>query len=144
MRVEKTGEHDVSLVAEGPTVMKGFGDGSGGAKEPEKSLLSELIDRFNEKYGTEFTEQDVIKPFNEAVADPKVRLAAVANDEENFGHVFDPVFEDKMMDHFDTIADLGRQYFDPQQNFRSSLNRSARSAAWRMIRRQEGVEDDAA
>ncbi|MEV0611080.1 type I restriction endonuclease [Polymorphospora rubra] len=144
LRVEKTGEHDVSLVPEGPTDMKGFGDGSGGAKEPEKSLLSEIIERFNEKYGTEFTEQDVIKPFNEALADPKVRLAAVANDEENFGHVFDPVFEDKMMDHFDTTAELGRKYFDPQQNFRSSLNRSARSAAWQMIRRQEGVIDDAA
>ncbi|MGW3787558.1 type I restriction endonuclease subunit R [Micromonospora chokoriensis] len=144
LRVEKTGEHDVSLVPEGPADMKGFGDGSGGAKESEKSLLSELIDRFNQKYGTEFTEQDVIKPFNEALADPKVRLAAVANDEENFGHVFDPVFEDKMMDHFDSTADLGRKYFDPQQNFRSSLNRSARSAAWRLIRRQEGVVDDAA
>ncbi|MGV9763578.1 type I restriction endonuclease subunit R [Micromonospora tulbaghiae] len=144
LRVEKTGEHDVSLLPEGPTDMKGFGDGSGGTKESERSLLSELIDRFNQKYGTEFTEQDVIKPFNEALADPKVRLAAVANDEENFGHVFDPVFEDKMMDHFDTTADLGRKYFDPQQDFRSSLNRSARSAAWRLIRRQEGVVGDEA
>jgi type I restriction enzyme R subunit len=144
LRVERTGDHDVSLVPEGETELKGFGDGTGGAKEPEKSLLSELIERFNEKHGTEFTEQDVITPFNEALDDPKVRLAAVANDEENFGHVFDPVFEDKMMDHFDTMADMGRKYFDPQQNFRSSLNRSARSAAWRMIRRQEGVDDDAA
>ncbi|MEU7614769.1 DEAD/DEAH box helicase family protein [Micromonospora rifamycinica] len=142
LRVEMTGAHDVSLVPEGPADMKGFGDGSGGAKESEKSLLSELIDRFNARYGTEFTEQDVVKPFHEALADPKVRLAAVANDEENFGHVFDPVFEDKMMDHFDSTADLGRKYFDPQQNFRSSLNRSARSAAWRLIRRQEGVVDD--
>ncbi|MEU1889235.1 DEAD/DEAH box helicase family protein [Micromonospora rifamycinica] len=142
LRVEMTGEHDVSLVPEGPADMKGFGDGSGGARESEKSLLSELIDRFNARYGTEFTEQDVVKPFHEALADPKVRLAAVANDEENFGHVFDPVFEDKMMDHFDSTADLGRRYFDPQQNFRSSLNRSARSAAWRLIRRQEGVVDD--
>ena len=53
LRVEKTGEHDVSLKPEGPAEMKGFGDGSGRAKEPEKSLLSELIERFNAKYGTE-------------------------------------------------------------------------------------------
>jgi type I restriction enzyme R subunit len=144
LRVEHTGDHNVSLVPEGEAELKGFGDGSGGTREPEKSLLSELIDRFNEKHGTEFTEQDVITPFNETLEDPKVRLAAVANDEENFGHVFDPVFEDKMMDHFDTMAEKGRKYFDPQEDFRSSLNRSARSAAWRMIRRQEGVEDDAA
>ncbi|MFI2662588.1 type I restriction endonuclease subunit R [Micromonospora carbonacea] len=143
LRVELKGEHDISLAPEGTAELTGFGDGSGGAKEPEKSLLSELIARFNAKHGTEFTEQDVIKPFNEALADPKVRLAAVVNDEENFGHVFDPVFEDKMMDHFDTTAELGRKYFDQQQNFRSSLNRSARSAAWRMIREQEGVTDAA-
>jgi type I restriction enzyme R subunit len=145
LRVEKTGEHDVSLAPVGPAEMKGFGDGVGGAKEPEKSLLSELIERFNERFGTSFTDEDVVTPFNEAVADPKVRLAAVANDdEENFGHVFEPVFEEKMMDHFDTVADLGRQYFGPDRDFRSSLNRSARSAAWRIIREQEGVTDDAA
>ncbi|MDW5330563.1 type I restriction endonuclease subunit R [Plantactinospora sp. KLBMP9567] len=145
LRVEKTGEHNISLNPEGPAEMPGFGDGAGGAKEPEKSLLSELIERFNERFGTSFTDEDVVTPFNEAVADPKVRLAAVANDdEENFGHVFEPVFEEKMMDHFDTVADLGRKYFGPDRDFRSSLNRSARSAAWRMIRQQEGVTDDAA
>ncbi|MGW0434075.1 type I restriction endonuclease subunit R [Micromonospora sp. NPDC003197] len=145
LRVEKTGEHDVSLNPEGPAEMKGFGDGTGGVKDPEKSLLSELIARFNDRFGTSFTDDDVIKPFSEAVADQKVRLAAVANDdEENFGHVFEPVFEEKMMDHFDTVADLGRKYFGPDRDFRSSLNRSARSAAWRMIRQQEGVIDDVA
>ncbi|MEU4161151.1 type I restriction endonuclease [Actinoplanes sp. NPDC026670] len=144
LRVEHTGDHDIRLSPDGDSVLKGFGEGPSGAQEPEKSLLSELIDRFNEKHGTEFTEQDVIKPFNEAIDHPRVRQAAVVNDEENFGHVFDPIFEDKMMDHFDTMAEKGRKYFDPQENYRSSLNRSARSAAWRMIRRQEGVEDDAA
>ncbi|SNS77296.1 type I restriction enzyme, R subunit [Asanoa hainanensis] len=144
LRVEKTGEHNVSLDPEGPAEMKGFGDGSGGAKEPEKGLLSQLIDRFNERFGTSFTEEDVVQPFNDALAEPKVRQAAVANDEENFGRVFIPVFEDKMMDHFETTADLGKRYFGPEPDFRSSLNRSARSAAWRLIRRQEGVVDDEA
>lgn len=144
LRVEKTGEVDISLNPEGPAEMKGFGDGAGGAADPDKSLLSELIERFNERFGTSFTDDDVVRPFNEAVADPAVRLAAVANDVENFGHVFDEVFGDKMMDHFDSVADLGRRYFGPDRDFRSSLNRSARSAAWRMIREQEGVTDDAA
>ncbi|GAA2009862.1 DEAD/DEAH box helicase family protein [Nocardiopsis rhodophaea] len=143
MRVEKTGEHNLSLSPEGAEALPGFGDGSGGAKEAEKSLLSELIERFNEKYGTDFTDQDVLQPFNETVSEPRVRLAAVANnDQENFGVVFDEVFEDKMADHIDTIAGLGRQYFGPDKSFRSSLNRSARSAAWRLIREQEGVVDD--
>ncbi|MGW7104013.1 type I restriction endonuclease subunit R [Streptomyces sp. NPDC054838] len=143
LRVQKTGEHDVSLSPEGPATMPGFGEGPGGAKEAEKSLLSELIEKFNAKFGTEFTEQDVIRPFEEAKADAKVRAAAVVNDEDNFGKVFDKVFADKMADHVDSIAGLGRQYFGADRNFKSSLDRSARRAAWRMIRREEGVDDAA-
>ncbi|MEU9950597.1 type I restriction endonuclease [Streptomyces sp. NPDC047939] len=111
LRVEKTGEYDVSLSPEGPTALPGFGDGSGGAAEPEKSLLSELIDAFNAKFGTEFTEDDVRKPFKKTTEDPKVRAAAVVNDEANFGKVFDRAFADNMADHIETTAGIGRQYF---------------------------------
>ncbi|WP_069739397.1 type I restriction endonuclease subunit R [Streptomyces sp. EN27] len=141
LRVEKTGEHDVSLSPEGPAELKGFGDGTGGAAEAEKSLLSELIDQFNAKFGTDFTEEDVRKPFNEAMAEGKVRAAAVVNDENNFGKVFDKVFADKMADHIESTAGMGRQYFGPDKSFRSNLDRSARRAAWRMIRRDEGVDE---
>ncbi|MEV7110496.1 type I restriction endonuclease subunit R [Streptomyces anulatus] len=141
LRVEKTGEHDVSLAPEGAAELKGFGDGTGGAAEAEKSLLSELIDKFNAKFGTNFTEEDVRKPFNEAMAEGKVRAAAVVNDENNFGKVFDKVFADKMADHIESTAGMGRQYFGPDKSFRSNLDRSARRAAWRMIRRDEGVDE---
>jgi len=73
------------------------------------------------------------------MADQQVRLAAVANTEENFGIKFDDVFEDKMADHIDTIAGIGKQYFSQDKSFRSALNRSARAAAWRMIRQAEDV-----
>ncbi|MFC7306850.1 type I restriction endonuclease subunit R [Streptomyces monticola] len=141
LRVEKTGEHNKSLTAEGAATLKGFGEGTGGAKEQEKSLLSELIEKFNAKFGTEFTEEDLARPFEEAKADPKVRAAAVVNDEDNFGKVFDKVFADKMADHIDTIAGMGRQYFGADRNFKSHLDRSARRAAWRMIRREEDVDE---
>lgn len=143
LRVEQTGEHDVSLSPEGPTTMPGFGDGTGGAQEPEKSLLSELIDRFNSKFGTDFTEQDLLPAFNATVADSEVRRVAVVNDEANFGEVFDEVFADKVEEHVGLITDLGKRYFAPDKGFQSSLNRSARRAAWRMIRREEGVDDAA-
>jgi type I restriction enzyme, R subunit len=143
LRVQKTGEHDVSLSPDGAATIPGFGEGPGGAKEAEKSLLSELIEKFNAKFGTEFTEQDVIRPLEEAMAEAKVRAAAVANDEDNFGKVFDKVFADKMSEHMESVAGLGRQYFGPDRTFKSSLDRSARRAAWRMIRRDEGVDDAA-
>ncbi|MFD0032104.1 type I restriction endonuclease subunit R [Streptomyces sp. NPDC127172] len=142
LRVEKTGEHDKSLSPEGAATLKGFGEGTGGAQEQERSPLSELIEKFNEKFGTEFTEEDLARPFQEAKDDPKVRAAAFANnDVENFGKVFDKVFEEKMGDHIETITGLGRKYFSVDRGFKSNLDRSARSAAWRMIRQEENVDD---
>jgi type I restriction enzyme R subunit len=144
LRVERTGEHNLALSAEGATELRGFGDGSGGgAKEPEKTPLSELIEKFNAKHGTDFSEKDFIKPFTETNEDPRVRAAAV-NDEEGFGLVYDEVFEDKMAEHIDTIAELGRRYFGHDESFKRSLTQSARRAAYRMIRREEHIDDEAA
>ena len=140
LRVEKTGEHDVSLNPEGPAELKGFGDGSAGAQESDKSLLSQLIEQFNARFGTEFTEADILPAFQAAMKDPKVRGAAVVNSEDNFGVVFDKVFNNAMMDHVNTIDGLAKRYFGADRDFKSSLDRSARRAAWRMIRDQEGVE----
>jgi type I restriction enzyme R subunit len=144
LRVDRTGEHDLSLTPEGAAQLPGFGDGAGGAQEPEKSPLSELIERFNEKFGTDFTEKDVAQPYAETLADPRVRAAAVVNDLENFGLVHDGVFEDKMIEHIGATADLGRRYFGADESFKRALTESARRAAWRTIRREEHVDDDAA
>ncbi|NEC14906.1 type I restriction endonuclease subunit R [Streptomyces sp. SID8014] len=140
LRVVKTGEVDVSLSPEGPAELKGFGDGTGGAQEAEKSLLSELIDRFNEKFGTDFTEADVLPAFLATKEDPKVKAAALVNDEENFAVVWDKKFNENMMDHISHTADLGRRYFAADSSFKSNLDRSARRAAWRMIRDEEGLD----
>ncbi|CAM5513234.1 type I restriction endonuclease subunit R [Streptomyces diastaticus subsp. diastaticus] len=140
LRVVRTGEVDVSLSPEGPAELKGFGDGAGGAQEAEKSLLSELIDRFNEKFGTDFTEADVLPAFLATKEDPKVKAAALVNDEENFAVVWDKKFNENMMDHISHTADLGRRYFAADSSFKSNLDRSARRAAWRMIRDEEGLD----
>lgn len=113
----------------------------GGAKDDDKSLLSELIDKFNAKFGTDFTETDLLPVFNLTNEDPKVRAAAVVNDEENFGLVYDKKFEENMMDHVSTIDTLGKRYFGADREFKSNLDRSARRAAWRMIRSEEGLDD---
>lgn len=141
LRVQKTGEYDVSLSAEGPAELKGFADGSAGLREPEKSLLSQLIEQFNARFGTEFTEADILPAFHAAMKDPKVRNAAVVNEDvDNFGVVFDKAFNNAMMDHVSTVDGLAKRYFGPDRDFKSNLDRSARRAAWRMIRDEEGVD----
>ncbi|CAL9401478.1 hypothetical protein SUDANB171_01465 [Streptomyces sp. enrichment culture] len=139
LRVDRTGEHDLSLSPQGAAELKGFGTGSGWAGESERSLLSELIEKFNAKFGTEFSETDILPAFEAAMKNPKVRAAAVVNDEENFGIVFDKAFEGHMMDHVAAVDDLGRRYYSPEGGFKSALNRTARRVAWRMIRGEEGL-----
>ncbi len=140
LKLQKTAELDLSLSADGAVVLPGFGDGTGGAQEPEKSLLSELISQFNERFGTEFTEADVAAPFQQALDDPDLQLAALANsNEEDFQGKFEEVFENKMIDNYATQVDLGNRYFsksDPK--FKATLDRQLGRAAWRMIRRQHG------
>ncbi|MGW6625397.1 type I restriction endonuclease subunit R [Nocardia sp. NPDC055002] len=141
LRIEKTGEHDLGLSADGAKELPGFGDGSGPAAEPDKTLLSALVDRFNERHGTAFTEGDLAVQFNEAVDDPQVQDAALANNQEDFGVVFDKVFAQKVGQHFDTQNDLGVRYFSADQEFRKDLDRQARSAAYRLIRRRHGLPE---
>ncbi|MGO4649126.1 type I restriction endonuclease subunit R [Nocardia sp. 2YAB30] len=142
LRVENTGDHDLSLNAEGAVTLPGFGDGTGGAQEPEKSLLSELVAQFNERFGTEFTEDDVAKPFQQALDDPELQLAAVANrSEDEFQGKFVEVFQNKMIDNYATQVDLGNRYFSKSDpSFKETLNRQLSRAAWRMIRRQQGLD----
>ncbi|MFG3259879.1 type I restriction endonuclease subunit R [Streptomyces sp. NPDC048172] len=144
VRVDKTGEHDLSLSPEGTATLKGFADGAGGgAQDSDKSPLSELIEKFNARFGTDFTERDLIRPYEEAMAEPKVRQAALVNEEDNFGVVFDKVFQGKMMAHVSRTADIGKRYRGRDDDFRSGLDRMARRAAFRQIRRDAGLDDAA-
>ncbi|MDI3386279.1 hypothetical protein QIS99_08625 [Streptomyces sp. B-S-A8] len=46
-----------------------------------------------------------------------------------------------LMDHVSTVDSLGKRYFGADQSFKSNLDRSARRAAWRMIRRETGLAE---
>ncbi|MQY20234.1 type I restriction endonuclease subunit R [Nocardia macrotermitis] len=141
LRLDKTGEYNLSLSPDGAQELPGFSDDAGAAKDPEKSLLSALVDRFNEQHGTNFAEGDVAAQFYEAVDEPAVEDAALSNNKEDFGIVFDKVFKDKIVKHFNTQTDLGKRYFHPDQQFRKDLDRQARTAAYRLIRRRHGLPE---
>ncbi|WP_067653343.1 type I restriction endonuclease subunit R [Nocardia harenae] len=142
LRLEQTGEHDLGLAPEGAQELRGFGDGAGPAAEPEKSLLSALVERFNERYGTEFSEEHLALPFEAAMDEPQVEQARLANKNvDDFGVVFDKVFAEKMVEHFDTLNDLGGRYFAQDKEFKRDLDRQARTAAFRLLGRRHGLPE---
>jgi len=141
VRVERVGTFDVSLTSEGPVELKGFSSGSGAAAEPEKSLLAKVIDGFNERFGTDFTEDDFIVPLRAVMADPKVQRSAAQDDEDGFKHVIDPVLDAEMMKHIDSVRELGDHYFHDDRDHRESIKRDLRRHAFRMLRRELGMDD---
>ncbi|WP_431889807.1 type I restriction endonuclease subunit R [Nocardiopsis alba] len=142
LRVDHTGEWDVSLSPEGPATLPGMGDGSRSPAEAEESPLSEVIKQFNERFGTEFDESDFLRPYEETVRDPRVQEAGISNDSvEAFGHVFNEVFEEKVYDHVSITADLGKRFFAAESDFRDEVIQSACGMAWQMIRRTKGLDD---
>ncbi|WP_035278313.1 type I restriction endonuclease subunit R [Actinokineospora spheciospongiae] len=136
LRIGRTGEHDLALDPEGEQVLPGFtGDGAGGQNERPVASLAELIAELNERFGSNLGESDIVRGSAEAaMAEPRVKAAAFANDEENFGHVFDEVFEDKLYERIENDTKAVQMFADDPQ-FNSELKSIARRYAYESLRR---------
>ncbi|GLY52371.1 DEAD/DEAH box helicase family protein [Lentzea sp. NBRC 102530] len=136
LRIGKTGEHNMALAAEGEQVLPGFtGEGGGAQQERPVSSLAELIAELNERFGSNLGESDLVRgPAEAAMSEPQVRAAAFANDEENFGHVFDEVFEDKLYERIENDTKAVQMFADDAQ-FNSELKSIARRYAYESLRR---------
>jgi type I restriction enzyme R subunit len=134
-----TGEHDLGL-SEGDEELPGFADGAAGPADPKKELLSELIEMFNDHFGRDLSEADRLM-FEErmltAVRNPEVQAAALQNDENAFQHKFDPALENAMVERYESNVEVTDRFFG-NSDFRNSVNRAMRKAAYRLIRREHG------
>jgi type I restriction enzyme R subunit len=147
LRVSKTGEHNMSLDPEGAQTLAGLADKSGGVgKDPEKMLLSELIDEFNERYGAGMSAADKVQFEERIVAaadDPDLQEAAVASrNEGDFELPFDSRFRDIMVERAEADTTFTEKFFSDAE-FSGRLTRAARRAAYQMIRRRAGLIDAA-
>ncbi|WP_137816381.1 hypothetical protein [Gandjariella thermophila] len=136
LRITKTGEDNLSLTPEGEQLLPGFtGGGAGRVHEPDKVPLPELIANLNERFGTNLSDEDLVGgSARAAMAEPKVKAAAFANNEEDFGHVFDEVFEGKLIDRIEDDTKVLQRYMD-DDTFRSELTKIARRHAYEALRR---------
>jgi type I restriction enzyme R subunit len=147
LRVSKTGEHDMALEPEGAQLLQGFdASGAGAAKDPDKVLLSEIIEEFNQRYGLGLSEADRLRYEERIVAaaeDPELQQAAVASrNEGDFELPFGSRFPDIMVERAEADTSFTQRFFSDNE-FRGRLTREARRAAYRMIRRQHGLAEAA-
>ena len=111
------------------------GGGRGSESAVEKVLLSQIIERLNEKFGTELTEVDQVwfdQQVQAASQDVELREVAAGNTEENFGYVFDRRFAGVLIDRQAANDDLFRLFFD-RPDFKEALTAWARREVYTKI-----------
>ena len=88
------------------------------AAHAEKIELSQLINILNERFGTEFKPGDQLfleSIREDALADPEIRQAALANTMENFGYVFLKALEGLFIDRMEQNEDITARFMnDPE------------------------------
>jgi type I restriction enzyme R subunit len=98
--------------------------------------LSELIDILNERFGTEFKPGDQLffdSIREDAVADDKLRQAAVANTMENFGYVFREALQELFLNRMEQNEEITAKFID-QEEFRNLVGRVLLKQVYEQIR----------
>jgi len=98
--------------------------------------LSQLIDILNERFGTEFKPGDQLffdSIKEDAVADDKLRQAAVANTMENFSYVFHKALEGIFINRMEQNEEITAKFID-QEEFRNLVGRVLLKQVYEQIR----------
>jgi type I restriction enzyme, R subunit len=93
----------------------------GGVAEPEFEFLSNIVKAFNERFGTQFTNEDKVRKMTkELMQDVKDDKAAMENinasieknDFQNAQITFADVLKEKMINHIDSNFEVFKEYND--------------------------------
>ena len=131
-RIEKTIEERIRLDNSGGEVSVPTETGTRSQEEDEIEL-SALVERINERLGTEFTAADELflqQVKEDALDDESLQQSAQANTKGNFAYAFDDKLTDMFIDRMDQNEDLFTKYIDDQE-FRSLVTDLLREEVYR-------------
>ena len=121
LRHEKIFEGSISLPGDEGEVTTIY-SGTGPLTDPDEELLSEIIARINERFGTDWTEEDQLvfdAAAQDLVKDDEIRNQAINNDEATFrDHVFAGQFEKALVarhDRNETGPEVVFTYLDSKE-----------------------------
>lgn len=118
LRHEVSFEGSISLENEEGEVATIY-SGTGPLSDPEAERLSQIIARINERFGTDWTEEDRLvfeAAAGDLIADAEIQNQAVNNDEDTFRtHVFPSRYEKALLSRIDRNSELIYTYLDSEQ-----------------------------
>ena len=118
-RLQKEGEFTIHL-QQGDELKPIPTDMRGGAAEPEMEYLSNIVKAFNDRFGTQFTNEDKVKKMTEELMADVAQDAEFANafkhsDEQNAKITFEEVLKRKLIDHIETNFEVFKEYNDNKE-----------------------------
>ena len=102
-KLQKTAEGNITLEKTEGVVPGIKGDAGSGSKEKEKRSLSEILDKFNKKFGTTFTEQDKVLAQLKAdmMKNEQMANSAKSGDKTAFKTLYDKQFNDIAINRYE-------------------------------------------
>lgn len=118
LRVERISEGSIALIRQNAT-LEGIGDGSGGIPQtPEKDTLANIVDRLNQTYGANLTEDDKIdleRIRHEVEQNPDLQAVMSANNtEQTKREKFSEIVDKILLKFIHTKLDLYRKVKTPE------------------------------
>ena len=121
-RLDKTFEGSLALGAGNTGALTGATDvGTGGVADETKSPLSAVIKLVNERFGTEFTEEDQLffdQVVGDLAKDEALSEQARSNSLDNFRHVFEPKATSAVVDWMERNGEMS-EHFMSNDEFRA-------------------------
>jgi type I restriction enzyme R subunit len=124
LRIIKTGEHNIGLMADEEPLFAIGGDGTGRDEDKPRGRLSEVIQTINERFGIDLTDADQLyfEQIGETLAqDKELQEQAAANELETFKYGFEQKFEAAVIDRQEANEELFRKLID-NEDFRDVVS----------------------
>lgn len=151
LRMEKSWAGDASLDVDDGEVITIYG-GAGRAMRMEEVLLSEIIQRINDRFGTNISDVDRLftdQVADDLVADARIQVEALANSEEAFGVGFDKTWMGALTGRMSANEKFAFQLLDNDElrgalldEYRPDIYRRARVARQRTCPISELIRPD--
>lgn len=136
LRLSESGGYNLSLGDQDRdvTISAIAGDGSGSQVDPQLTTWEQIIREFNEHFGTDWTESDLIRGLVEAEMQAgEVREMALSNSLENFSLAYGTRASDKVIERHSDNQKLLAQIFKSDQS-RSAFSKLFAKSLYTAIR----------
>ena len=138
-RLEKSDEGAINLDSTTGEVAVPTDTGSG-SQDDEEVELSTIVEKINEKLGTDFTEADQLfldQLKEDALEDDHLRQAAKVNNEENFALEFDDALTSMFIDRREKNQELFAEFMDNEE-VQEIITEHLREKVYNQIQSAEG------